>query len=98
MASVDVAVARSSTAAPGAGRRSVQAGDSAAEGGAGREQMAHLGPAYGAALESGVPSLVAQLEERLAARAEGGAPEPELAAPRPDGPAGRRGPAFLPLP
>ena len=51
-----------------------------------REQMAHIGPAYGAALESGVPSLVAQLEERLAARSEGGAPEPELAAPRPDGP------------
>ena len=31
--------------------------------------MEHIGPAYGAALESGIPSLQAQLEERLAARA-----------------------------
>ena len=60
-----------------------------------REQMAHIGPAYGAALESGVPSLVAQLEERLAARSEGGAPEPELAAPRPDGPLAGLAPLVL---
>ena len=33
-----------------------------------RELMAHIGPAYGAALESAIPSLVAQLEERCAAR------------------------------
>ncbi len=53
-----------------------------------REQalMAHIGPAYGEALRSGVPSLVAQLEERLAARDAGRGPEPELASPRPGGP------------
>ena len=60
-----------------------------------REQMAHIGPAYGAALESGVPSLVLQLEERLAARSEGGASEPELAAPRPDGPLAGLAPLVL---
>ena len=38
-----------------------------------QEQMAHIGPAYGAALESGVPSLVAQLEARAGRAAEGGA-------------------------
>ena len=45
--------------------------------------MAHIGPAYGAALESGIPSLRAQLEEAYAARETGRGPEPELAAPRP---------------
>jgi Protein of unknown function (DUF2652)/Polyketide cyclase / dehydrase and lipid transport len=48
--------------------------------------MEHIGPAYGAALESGIPTLVALLEAELAAREAGRAPEPELAKPRPDGP------------
>ena len=38
------------------------------------------------ALESGIPSLVAQLDAELAAREADRGPEPELAAPRPDGP------------
>jgi hypothetical protein len=49
-------------------------------------QMAHIGPAYGAALESGIPTLLALLEAELAARDADRGPEPELAAPRPDGP------------
>lgn len=48
--------------------------------------MEHIGPAYGQALQSGFPSLVAQLEAQLAAREVEGVPEPELARPRPDGP------------
>jgi hypothetical protein len=48
--------------------------------------MEHIGPAYGAALESGIPTLVALLEAELATREVGRAPEPELASPRPDGP------------
>jgi hypothetical protein len=48
--------------------------------------MEHIGPAYGAALESGIPTLVALLEAELAARDAGAGPEPELARPRPDGP------------
>ncbi len=48
--------------------------------------MQDIGPAYGAALESGLPSLVAQLADVLAARDAGGGAEPELAAPKPDGP------------
>jgi hypothetical protein len=53
-----------------------------------KDLMRVIGPAYGAALESGLPSLVAQLDEALAAReASGGSEaEPELAVPRPDGP------------
>jgi uncharacterized protein YndB with AHSA1/START domain len=51
-----------------------------------KQLMEHIGPAYGAALESGVPSLQAQLEERLATRSTNVAPEPELAKPRADGP------------
>ena len=51
-----------------------------------KDLMKVIGPAYGAALESGVPSLVAQLEAELASRVEGRAPEPELNRPRPDGP------------
>ena len=49
--------------------------------------METIGPAYGAALESGLPSLVAQLDAdaRRRASADGGT-EPELATPRPDGP------------
>jgi hypothetical protein len=47
--------------------------------------MEVIGPAYGAALRSGIPSLVAQLDEALAARVADRGPEPELAQPRPDG-------------
>jgi uncharacterized protein YndB with AHSA1/START domain len=45
-----------------------------------REQalMGEIGPAYGAALQSAVPGLVAQLEAALAARMAGAGPEPEL--------------------
>lgn len=51
-----------------------------------REQMAHIGPAYGAALESSFPSLIAQLDAELAAREAGRVAEPELERPRADGP------------
>ena len=42
--------------------------------------MEHIGPAYGAALQSGIPSLIVQLEAALAARGSGAdaGPEPEL--------------------
>jgi uncharacterized protein YndB with AHSA1/START domain len=52
----------------------------------GRALMEHIGPAYGAALRSGIPSLIAQLDAKLAARDADRGPEPELATPRPDGP------------
>ncbi len=48
--------------------------------------MEDIGPAYGAALESGIPSLLAQLADVLAARDAGRAAEPELATPKPGGP------------
>ena len=48
--------------------------------------MEHIGPAYGAALESGIPNLIAQLDAELVAREAGRGPEPELNRPRPDGP------------
>jgi hypothetical protein len=51
-----------------------------------RDLMQAIGPAYGAALESGLPSLVAQLDAELAARETGRDPEPALAVPKPDGP------------
>ena len=51
-----------------------------------KELMKVIGPAYGAALESGLPSLVAQLDAELAAREADRGPEPELARPKPDGP------------
>ncbi|MES2211091.1 MAG: DUF2652 domain-containing protein [Chloroflexota bacterium] len=55
-----------------------------------REQalMEHIGPAYGEALRSSLPSLMAQLDAALAARDLGAVagPEPELPAPREDGP------------
>jgi hypothetical protein len=51
-----------------------------------KELMTVIGPAYGAALESGLPSLVAQLDAEMATREADRAPEPELPAPRPDGP------------
>ena len=47
--------------------------------------MEHIGPAYGEALRSGIPSLIAQLDAALAARDADG-PEPELPTPREDGP------------
>ena len=46
--------------------------------------MEHIGPAYGAALQSGVPALVALLDAQMAARELDR--EPGLAVPRPDGP------------
>ena len=51
-----------------------------------RALMKDIGPAYGAALRSGLPSLIAQLDAALAARDADRGPEPELAGPRPDGP------------
>jgi uncharacterized protein YndB with AHSA1/START domain len=48
--------------------------------------MKDIGPAYGEALRSGIPSLIAQLDAELAARDADRGPEPELAGPRPDGP------------
>jgi hypothetical protein len=53
-----------------------------------KELMTVIGPAYGAALESGVPSLIAQLDALVAEReaAAGSMPQPTLARPSPDGP------------
>jgi uncharacterized protein YndB with AHSA1/START domain len=48
--------------------------------------MEHIGPAYGAALQSGIPDLIAQLAEADAARAADRGPEPDLAVPSPTGP------------
>jgi uncharacterized protein YndB with AHSA1/START domain len=48
--------------------------------------MEHIGPAYGDALRSGIPGLLARLEAALAARGAGGGSEPELARPSADGP------------
>jgi uncharacterized protein YndB with AHSA1/START domain len=48
--------------------------------------MEHIGPAYGAALRSGIPGLIAQLDAALAAREADRGPEPELTGPRPGGP------------
>src|ERR1700675_201262 len=48
--------------------------------------MEHIGPAYGAALQSGIPTLLTLLDAELAARDADGGPEPELARPRADGP------------
>ena len=48
--------------------------------------MEDIGPAYGQALQSGIPSLIAQLDAELAARDADRGPEPELTRPRPDGP------------
>jgi uncharacterized protein YndB with AHSA1/START domain len=48
--------------------------------------MQHIGPAYGAALQSGVPGLIAQLDAVLAAHDADRGPEPELARPAPGGP------------
>ena len=51
-----------------------------------KELMKVIGPAYGQALESGLPELIAQLDATFAAREADRGPEPELAAPSPDGP------------
>ena len=48
--------------------------------------MEHIGPAYGAALQSGIPTLIALLEAEVAARDLDRGAEPDLAVPRPDGP------------
>ena len=48
--------------------------------------MEHIGPAYGAALQSGIPTLLTLLDAELAARDADRGPEPELARPRADGP------------
>jgi len=48
--------------------------------------MEHIAPAYGQALESSFPALIAQLDAAFAARDADRDPEPELATPRPDGP------------
>ena len=51
-----------------------------------KQLMEHIGPAYGAALQSAIPTLMTRLEAELAIRAADHGPEPQLAAPRPDGP------------
>jgi hypothetical protein len=51
-----------------------------------KELMKVIAPAYGGALRSGIPSLIAQLDAALAARAVDRGLEPELTRPRPDGP------------
>jgi|tagenome__1003787_1003787.scaffolds.fasta_scaffold20654063_1 uncharacterized protein YndB with AHSA1/START domain len=58
-------------------------------------EMAHIGPAYGDALRSGVPSLLAQLDERAAAAQATTIQEPELAVPNPTGPLARLAPLQL---
>ena len=45
-----------------------------------------IGPAYGAALQSRIPSLVAQLDASSRRARPDRGPEPELREPRPDGP------------
>ncbi|MGH2407941.1 MAG: DUF2652 domain-containing protein [Candidatus Limnocylindrales bacterium] len=52
-----------------------------------REQalMVPIGQHYGAALQSRIPTLIAQLDDAIAARDAGKAPEPELAKPKPHG-------------
>jgi hypothetical protein len=51
-----------------------------------RAALTEFGPPYVEALRAAAPTLVAQLEASLEAGAADGEPEPELAAPRPDGP------------
>jgi uncharacterized protein YndB with AHSA1/START domain len=48
--------------------------------------MEHIGPAYAAALRSGIPMLLTLLDAELAAREGDRGLEPELGKPRPDGP------------
>jgi uncharacterized protein YndB with AHSA1/START domain len=51
-----------------------------------RALMEGIGPAYGQALRSSLPGLIAQLDAALAARDADRGPEPELTGPRPDRP------------
>jgi class 3 adenylate cyclase len=48
--------------------------------------MEVIGPAYGQALRSGIPKLIAQLDAELAVREKDRGPEPELTKPRAGGP------------
>ena len=48
--------------------------------------MEHIGPAYGAALQSAIPALTAQLDAEVARRDADRGPEPELLAPKSNGP------------
>ena len=57
--------------------------------------MKVIGPAYGEALRSGMPSLIEQLDAVLAAREADRGPEPELHTPRPDGPLSRLQPLAI---
>ncbi|MBI2777796.1 MAG: DUF2652 domain-containing protein [Chloroflexi bacterium] len=49
-------------------------------------QMTHIGPAYGEALQSAFPTLLALLDAEVAGRSEGRPPEPELVTRNPKGP------------
>jgi hypothetical protein len=57
--------------------------------------MEHIGPAYGAALQSGIPTLITLLDAELAARDAGRGPEPELIKPRPGGPLAELAPLVI---
>jgi uncharacterized protein YndB with AHSA1/START domain len=57
-----------------------------------KELMTGIGPAYGAALESAVPTLVAQLDDAAAARELDADAEADLPGPRADGILGTRDP------
>ena len=57
---------------------------------ASRPSWSTSAPAYGQALQSGIPSLVAQLEAERADREADRGPEPELAEPRAHGRQGGR--------
>jgi hypothetical protein len=57
--------------------------------------MEVIGPAYGEALRSGVPNLIAQLDAESATRGSGGGTEPELPTPRTDGPLSGLGPLAI---
>jgi hypothetical protein len=55
----------------------------------------HIAPAYGAALQSAIPTLIALLDAELVAREAGRGPEPDLAVPRHDGPLATRTPLVI---
>jgi hypothetical protein len=57
--------------------------------------MEHIGPAHGAALESGLPTLIALLDAEFAARDADRGPESELVRPRPEGPLSGRQPLVI---
>ena len=58
--------------------------------------MEGMGPAYGAALRSSIPTLIAQLDAALAARDTGRGPEPELPTRSEDGPLSGLQPPLMP--